>query len=413
MSSRSLSVLSPECWPFEIKWLPQPAFLVGGAVRDALLGRVSEYLDLDFIVMAGAVKVARQIAARHQAGFVLLDAERQIARVVFDGATADFAQAEGGSLETDLGRRDFRINAIAYNPFTGEILDPLAGEVDLKAGLIQMISPANLADDPLRLLRAYRQSAQLGFTIAPETLATIRALAPRLHQIAVERVRTELGYLLNHGWGVPWICQAWQDGLLSPWFPTANQRFEPFSQLEQVAAELTALWPGLNVLLSQAIKPTIKTSLFALAKLTVLVNPALTIAESELMQLKYSQVEMKAVLAILRHLPNFKDCSVKTLFFLFKDLATVFPAFAVVAGVMGWPGDQIQALIHRYLDPNDPIAHPIPLVTGNDLMHHFNLPRSPKIGQLLLEIQLARAEEKIFTRQEALEFATQLLGNAE
>ncbi|MBV8886641.1 MAG: CCA tRNA nucleotidyltransferase, partial [Chroococcidiopsidaceae cyanobacterium CP_BM_RX_35] len=151
MHEYSLSALSPQNWPFSLECLPKGAYLVGGAVRDALLGRRCEYLDLDFVLPADAVKIARQIANRYQAGFVLLDAERQIARVVFEQATADFAQQEGFTLATDLQRRDFTVNAIAYNPHTGELLDPLKGYADLQQGLLCMISLANLQDDPLRL----------------------------------------------------------------------------------------------------------------------------------------------------------------------------------------------------------------------------------------------------------------------
>jgi tRNA nucleotidyltransferase (CCA-adding enzyme) len=161
------STLAPENWPFSWELLPRPAYMVGGAVRDAILGRSREYLDLDFVIPSDAVKVARAIARHYQAGFVLLDPVRRIARVVFPQATADFAQQEGNSVETDLHRRDFTINAIAYNPHTQEIIDPLNGYADLQAGLLRMVSPANLEDDPLRLLRAYRQAAQLGFTIDP------------------------------------------------------------------------------------------------------------------------------------------------------------------------------------------------------------------------------------------------------
>lgn len=112
------STLAPENWPFSLEFLPQPAYMVGGAVRDAILGRTRGYLDLDFVIPSKAVKVARAIARHYNAGFVLLDAERQIARVVFPHATADFAQQEGNSLEVDLHRRDFTVNAIAYNPHT-------------------------------------------------------------------------------------------------------------------------------------------------------------------------------------------------------------------------------------------------------------------------------------------------------
>ena len=124
MNELVISRLAAKNWPFSLEYLPEPAYMVGGAVRDAILGRIREYVDLDFIISGDAVKVARKIAQRYQAGFVLLDAQRHIARVVFPQATADFAQQEGENLITDLHRRDFTINAIAYNPHTQEIIDP-------------------------------------------------------------------------------------------------------------------------------------------------------------------------------------------------------------------------------------------------------------------------------------------------
>lgn len=416
MSSISLSTLSPNTWPFELKELPGPAYLVGGAVRDALLGRVSEYLDLDFVMLAPAVKTARKIANLYQAGFVLLDAERQIARVVFEGATADFAQAEGGNLETDLGRRDFRLNAIAYNPFTGEIIDPVDGQADLQARIIRMVSPANLRDDPLRLLRAYRQAAQLDFAIAPETHSTIRELAPLLSQVAVERVRSELGYLLNNPVGIAWICRAWEDNLISVWFPSAGDRFDRLARINPAVITLAEVWPNLTVELSQWVRDTIKTPLLAIAKLACLVNPDPVVAEVELMTLKYSNAEIKGVISLLKYLPKLQEDDISELslreqYFLFRDLGNVFPALAIFALAAEVPFDGILVLINRYLDAEDRVAHPTQLVSGNDLMAEFNLHRSPLIGKLLLEIQLARVEGRISTREEALELAAKLVSN--
>ncbi|OCR01584.1 [cytidine(C)-cytidine(C)-adenosine (A)]-adding enzyme [Oscillatoriales cyanobacterium USR001] len=416
MSNNFLSVLSPNNWPFDLAWLPEPAYLVGGAVRDALLGRVSEYLDLDFVMMSPAVKTARKIAAEYQAGFVLLDAERQIARVVFAGATADFAQADGDNLEADLGRRDFRLNAIAYNPFTEEIIDPLEGEADLQARIIRMISPANLRDDPLRLLRAYRQAAQLDFAIAPETHSTIRELAPLLNQVAVERVRSELGYLLNNSQGIPWICRAWEDNLISVYFPSVQDKFDRLTGIPAAIITLAEIWSDLPDRLSQWVRDTIKTPLLAIAKLACLVNPDPIVAEFELTILKYSNAEIKSVIALLKYLPKVtenttSELSLKEQYFLFRDLGNVFPAFAIFALSSEGSFDRILTLINRYLDPEDQVSHPTQLVSGNDLMAELNLPRSPLIGQLLLEIQLARIEGRISTRQEALELATKLVGN--
>ncbi|MGL5034172.1 MAG: CCA tRNA nucleotidyltransferase, partial [Microcystaceae cyanobacterium] len=140
--------------PFDLAWLPDQAYLVGGAVRDRLLGRQRDYLDWDFVVPENAIKTAKAIAEHYQAGFVVLDKEREIARVVFPKGTVDFALREGLTLEQDLQRRDFTINGIAYNLHQETLIDPLNGVKDIQKKQLKMISKANLADDPLRLLRA-------------------------------------------------------------------------------------------------------------------------------------------------------------------------------------------------------------------------------------------------------------------
>jgi tRNA nucleotidyltransferase (CCA-adding enzyme) len=405
--------LSPDSWPFDLELLTSPAYLVGGAVRDALLGRRSTYFDLDFVMLTRAVKTARKIADRTKAGFVLLDAERQIARVVFAGGTVDLAQAEGGSLEGDLWRRDFRINAIAYNPFTGEIIDPVDGQTDLRLGLVRMVSRSNLEDDPLRLLRAYRQAAQLGFVIEPETQSAIRELAPLLSQVAVERVRTELGYLLSNPHGVPWICRGWEDGLFSIWFESAIDRFDILTQIDASAANLATIYPELAKEFERPIRDTIKTPLLAVAKLAILANSDPIIAETELLRLKYSNAEIKSAIELVKYLPKLQlkpiaEMSLREQYFLFRDLGIVFPILAVLAVATGVSVSQISLLINRYLDADDIVAHPTQLVSGNDLMESLNLPRSPRIGQLLMEIQLARVEGKISSQEDALALAKEL-----
>lgn len=414
MSNSLPPPLSPDSWPFDLELLTPPAYLVGGAVRDALLLRRSPYFDLDFVMLTRAVKTARKIADRTKAGFVLLDAERQIARVVFAGGTVDLAQAEGGSLEGDLWRRDFRINAIAWNPFTGEIIDPVDGQTDLRLGLVRMISRSNLEDDPLRLLRAYRQAAQLGFAIEPETQSAIRELAPLLSQVAVERVRTELGYLLSNPNGVPWICRGWEDGLFSIWFESAIDRFDTFTKIDASAANLAAIYPDLGREFYRQIRDTIKTPLLGVAKLAMLADSDPTIAETQLLRLKYSNAEIKSAIELLKYLPKLQqnpisEMSLREQYFLFRDVGIVFPVLAVLAVAVGVSQDEISLLINRYLDAGDLVAHPTQLVSGNDLMEYLSLPRSPRIGQLLMEIQLARVEGIISTREDALALAKELV----
>ncbi len=404
------SLVSPENWPFSLEWLPQSAYLVGGAVRDALLKRSCEYLDLDF-VLPNAVKTARAIAHHYKAGFVLLDAERQIARVVFKQATADFAQQEGSSLEADLRRRDFTVNAIAYNPHTGELIDPLQGCADLQQRLLKMVSPQNLQDDPLRLLRAYRQAAQLGFTIDTHTLFVIRQLAPQLSQVAAERVRVELGYLLSNSKGTPWLIAARNANLLATWFKSATpEQLTKLAAVDSAAIILSETWPNLGIE-SQVVR-ALKTTCLSIAKLTCLVAPDPELAEAELIQLTYSRAEIKAVTTALKLLAQLKlkvEMSLPEQYFFFRTAGVVFPSVALLAVADGIGVDAIAPLINRYLTPEDPVAHPTSLVSGRELMETLQLPSSPLIGKLLNAIALAKIEGKISTSTEALQLASQLL----
>lgn len=414
MSKSFNSIGSTNTWPFDLEWLPKPAYLVGGAVRDRLLGRQAEYLDLDFVLLEETIKTARDIAKYYKAGFVLLDAKRQIARVVFPQATVDFAQAEGNSLSQDLQRRDFTINAIAYNPFTDDLIDPHQGQRDLQQGVLRMISPQNLTDDPLRLLRGYRQAAQLGFQLEPQTQRLIRQLAPRLTQVAVERVQTELGYLLHTVEKAIWIKQAWEDGLLSGYFPQAEQQFNQLLEIDRAAKTLNQRWPKFLDLLSHPLRETVKTSLLALAKLTCLLTPNPRIAEVELTQLKYSKAEIRGAIALLKGKSTLQQTSPRQMslrqqYFLFQEVGLLFPALVVLAVAEGGSVDGFSPLVERFLNPDDPVAHPQLLITGNELMTQLNLSPSPKIGQLLMKIQLAQVEGEILTAEQALQFAAQNL----
>ncbi|AFZ15266.1 Polynucleotide adenylyltransferase region [Crinalium epipsammum PCC 9333] len=410
------SALSPQNLPFSLELLPQPAYLVGGAVRDALLGRSREYLDLDFVIANHAVQTARKIAREYKAGFVLLDAERQIARVVFKHATVDFAQQEG-AIETDLQRRDFTVNAIAYNPYTKEIIDPLNGYADLQLKIMRMVAPANLQDDPLRLLRAYRQAAQLSFVIEPTTKSTIRQLARLISEVAAERVLTELRYLLKTPQGTHELIAAVEDGLLSTWFPNVtNEGLAQLIKVDQAAELLGKTWSNFKIELVRSLRDTINTSLVGIAKLVNLLPATPPEAELQMLRLSYSRPEIKAVTTAITYLPQLQavaqsEMSLAEQYFFFQNVKAVFPAIAVLAVGSGIDVDAIAPLINRYLNPEDQVAHPTSLVSGNDLMQALKLPPSPQVGKLLTDIQIARIEGKIATPAQALELAAQIVNN--
>ena len=172
------------------------AWLAGGAVRDALLGRPLH--DFDLAVERDAIKAARAAAARLHAPMYILDAERDTARVVaFDAGGArvflDFARLREATLEGDLSNRDFTINAMAIDPMQPDrLIDPFGGQADLNSRLLRAVSDRSLLDDPIRMLRAARQSIDLSFDIESDTAARIRDSAALIHNVSAERVRDEL-----------------------------------------------------------------------------------------------------------------------------------------------------------------------------------------------------------------------------
>ncbi|MDY7012975.1 MAG: CCA tRNA nucleotidyltransferase, partial [Cyanobacteriota bacterium] len=366
------------------------------------------------------------IARHSRAGFVILDKEREIARVVFQEGTVDFARQEGESLETDLRRRDFTMNAIAYNPHQDLLIDPLNGIADVKKRTIRAIAKANLKDDPLRLLRAYRQAAQLNFTIKKKTRTMLRLLAPLLKRVAAERVRVELKHLLRNPGGSPWLTAAWKDGLLGVWFENASaENLQQLEQVDQCAWLLGKIWPEVEAQLYERVASQALTWL-SLTKLACLLSCDPSIAEWELERLKYSRAEIRGAVAALKSLPRLlragsSPLNLREQYFFFQEVGRVFPMLSVLAVVVAAQKGILQEtkavgtiapLINRYLDPNDRAAHPTPLVTGNDLMRSLQLSPSPAIGHLLAEIQIAHLEERVSTPEEALKFAAMLLDSA-
>jgi len=171
---------------------------VGGAVRDALLGRPIH--DWDFAVERDALGLARAVADALGGDFYPLDAERDTGRVILkteSGARLelDFAVLRGDTLEADLAARDFTINALAVDEDNVPV-DPTGGLADLEARRVRAVSEHAFRDDPLRLLRAVRVEAELGFEIEPQTTAWILRDAPLLAQPSAERLRDEFVRLL-------------------------------------------------------------------------------------------------------------------------------------------------------------------------------------------------------------------------
>ncbi|MFQ5577570.1 MAG: HD domain-containing protein, partial [Anaerolineae bacterium] len=177
----------------------QEAYLVGGGVRDGLLGRFDVEADLDLLVPRNALEAARHLADALRAAYYPLDPRRDVGRVVLpDHRYLDIAAYRGDTLPEDLQDRDFTINAMIIRLDAGApcLLDPLDGQADLRRGIIRVASGKAITNDPLRTVRAVRLAARLGFTIEPDTRRRIEKGAAGLKAVSGERLRDEMLKLL-------------------------------------------------------------------------------------------------------------------------------------------------------------------------------------------------------------------------
>ncbi len=178
----------------------EPAWIVGGAVRDRLLDRTRPVADLDVALDGDPAAAARAItraAGRGAARFALSDAFGTW-RVVGPGHAwqVDLTPVRGGSIEADLALRDLTINAMAEPVAGGEPIDPVGGRADLAARRARAVSDRAFADDPLRCLRVARFACELDLTVEPHTARLARHYAPALDAVAGERVLAELGRIV-------------------------------------------------------------------------------------------------------------------------------------------------------------------------------------------------------------------------
>lgn len=179
----------------------QEFYLVGGAVRDILLGRVLH--DLDFVLPENPITLVKRIANRLKCGFFMLDDERNTARIVYTTETGnffplDFVTFSGENLQEDLENRDFTINAMAISIHDlTNVIDPLDGKKDLETGQIRPCSLEALMDDPVRVLRAIRLAMQLDFDYAIGLAHLLKEAAPFLPTKSYERQRDEFFRILE------------------------------------------------------------------------------------------------------------------------------------------------------------------------------------------------------------------------
>ncbi len=223
----------------EARTLNLEVYAVGGFVRDAILGRTTS--DIDFVVLGqgNGIQLARATGKRLRGGIAHVYPNFGTAAVQVGDAILEFVAArkesyrkdsrkpivEDGTLQDDLLRRDFTVNTMALSlsgslPF-GELLDPLGGLADLDAGKLQTPRPPGItfADDPLRMIRAARFAAQLGFRIESETRKEMRREAKRIEIVSQERITDELHKIMECSMPSTGLKILEESALLCEFFP--------------------------------------------------------------------------------------------------------------------------------------------------------------------------------------------------
>ena len=176
--------------------LPQDSYVVGGAVRDLLIGKTPADVDVachDPLACARLLgrKTIRLGKGEHLEAWRVIDP--------FEGGphVYDFAAILDGVIEADLARRDFTVNAMAVDLASGQLLDLHGGRADLEARIVRMVDPQNFDDDPLRMLKAVRMAVVHGFDVDSATIDAIRPRAGRITEVATERVTYELSLIFS------------------------------------------------------------------------------------------------------------------------------------------------------------------------------------------------------------------------
>jgi poly(A) polymerase len=195
------------------------SWIVGGALRDELLGR--PVTDVDIAIDGDPEAAARKLAAELGGPVFQLSDAFGAWRVVdrSGGRIYDFAPLQGETIEEDLAQRDFTVNAMACPHEGGDLIDPLGGRADIDSRTLRVIGPEAYENDPLRPLRLARFAAELGFAPDPETERLTAAAAPRVAEASGERVFAELRRLVLAPGAVEGLALADRLGLLRAVLP--------------------------------------------------------------------------------------------------------------------------------------------------------------------------------------------------
>ena len=378
MARQLMTRLQPQRWPIPLDRLPAGTVLVGGAVRDGLLNRLPEHPDLDMVVPADALGQVRKLSREFGGACVVLDRDRDIARLVMGSWTIDLARQDGDDLTADLLRRDYRINAIALTLTTEpKLLDPSGGIADLCARRITAVNEQNLLDDPLRLLRALRLAAELSMTIDEATFGMLARHRHQLPKVAAERIQAEVLKLVRAHSADQAIRLLHSLQLIAPWSSDQPQR----------------------TLNAEALTKQEQQDALPLARLTQLLS------DQGVSDLRFSRKQIQRCVQLRKWWMRDQQQSADTLnekerLKLHQELEEDLPAFTLT-----WPVERQKEWLSRWRDQEDKLFHPSAPLNGRTLQAELGLPPGPRLGELIDHLCLERAFGRIDSRNDAIQCA--------
>ncbi len=409
------------------------AYLVGGCVRDLLLGRTPK--DFDVATSARPNELLRLLPRADRVGahfgVVLVHddgAHVEVATFRSDLEYLDGRHPEAVRFETDPRedalRRDFTINALLFDPVTGEVLDFTNGRADLDAKLVRAIGDpeTRFREDHLRLMRAVRFAARLGFEIEPRTFAAMRRLAPLIQTVSAERVRDELARILTEGGVRRGLELMDATGLLHEVLP----EIEAMKGVEQPPAFHPEgdVWTHTLIMLDGLRNPSLELALGVLLhdvgkpptfrvaeriRFDGHVEEGVKLAHALLNRLRFPNHVIEQVEALIanhmkfRETPHMRESTLKR-FIRMPDFEEHMELHRLDCLSSHGHLDNYEFVRRKQSEVPPDELKPKPLITGDDLIAQGMKP-GPIFGKLLHEIEDAQLEGRITTREEALRMA--------
>jgi tRNA nucleotidyltransferase/poly(A) polymerase len=380
----------------ELRRQGHEAYFVGGCVRDMVMQ--IEPADYDIATSAHPEQIIKIFPRTEPIGSqfgVVLVIKRghpfEVATFRSDEAYIDGRRPSGvvfTDAKQDVLRRDFTINGLLYDPVSGQVIDYINGRADIDAKIVRAIGDphARFEEDKLRILRAIRFGARLGYTIEPATWDAARAMAPKIHQVSSERIRQELCRILTEGQAARGVRMLEESGLRAEILPELAWA----SHIEKSLEFLT------------------RGSSEDLAMGVLLHHTPAEDVQRIVERLKFSRAEMHHIAALVVNLPRFSEVrqmstsSLKRFFRLdrFEDHLKLARIHTLAAGES--IEDYSYAALKRKEWADEEIW-PKPLVTGNDLIG-LGFSPGPQFKEILIQIEDQQLEGRLTSREETIEF---------